>query len=105
MYNGMPFGLRNAGATYQRMMNKVFHPEIGDMLEVYMDDIILKSVEEHYHKDHMEMVFARVRQYNMNPKKCTSGIKPWIFLGFYLTERGIEANPNKFRAVLEMEAS
>ncbi|MCI66685.1 polyprotein, partial [Trifolium medium] len=45
-YNGMPFGLKNAGATYQRMMNKVFQGEIGDMLEVYMDDMIVKSHEE-----------------------------------------------------------
>lgn len=46
MYYAMPFGLQNAGATYQRMMNKVFEKEIGDMLEVYMDDMIVKSAQE-----------------------------------------------------------
>ncbi|MCI62359.1 hypothetical protein A2U01_0083616, partial [Trifolium medium] len=52
-YNVMPFGLKNAGATYQRMMNKVFRGEIGDMLEVYIDDMIVKSREEIDHTSHL----------------------------------------------------
>ncbi|CAJ2637946.1 unnamed protein product [Trifolium pratense] len=102
-YNVMPFGLKNAGATYQRMMNKVFNNEIGDMLEVYMDDMIVKSEEEVDHTAHLKKVFDQARKYNMrfNPEKCTFGVKAGKFLGFYLTERGIEANPDKCRAFFE----
>ncbi|GAU31790.1 hypothetical protein TSUD_22360 [Trifolium subterraneum] len=64
-YNVMPFGLKNAGATYQRMMNKVFHNEIGDMLEVYMDDMIVKSEDEIDHTIHLKRVFDQARKFNM----------------------------------------
>ncbi|GAU44282.1 hypothetical protein TSUD_371820 [Trifolium subterraneum] len=102
-YNVMPFGLKNVGATYQRMMNKVFRGEIGDMLEVYMDDMIVKSHEEVDHTIHLQKVFEQARKVNMkfNPEKCTFGIRAGKFLGFYLTERGIEANPDKCRAFTE----
>ncbi|GAU40178.1 hypothetical protein TSUD_292830 [Trifolium subterraneum] len=102
-YKVMPFGLKNAGATYQRMMNKVFHNEIGDMLEVYMDDMIVKSEEEIDHTVHLKRVFHQARKFNMrfNPEKCTFGVKAGKFLGFYLTERGIEANPDKCRAFFD----
>ncbi|GAU44610.1 hypothetical protein TSUD_241030 [Trifolium subterraneum] len=102
-YNVMPFGLKNAGATYQRMMNKVFRGEIGDMLEVYMDDMIVKSHEELHHTIHLQKVFQQARKVNMrfNPEKCTFGILAGKFLDFYLTERGIEANPDKCRAFTE----
>ncbi|GAU47395.1 hypothetical protein TSUD_372840 [Trifolium subterraneum] len=102
-YNVMPFGLKNAGATYQRMMNKVFHNEIGDMLEVYMDDMIVKSEDEIDHTLHLKRVFGQARKFNMrfNPEKCTFGVKAEKFLGFYLTERGIEANPDKCRAFFD----
>ncbi|GAU44722.1 hypothetical protein TSUD_88060 [Trifolium subterraneum] len=102
-YNVMPFGLKNAGATYQRMMNKVFRGEIGDMLEVYMNDMIVKSHEEVDHTIHLQKVFEQARKVNMrfNPEKCTFGIRAGKFFGFYLTERGIEANPDKCRAFTE----
>ncbi|GAU45897.1 hypothetical protein TSUD_24990 [Trifolium subterraneum] len=102
-YNVMSFGLKNAGATYQRMMNKVFHNEIGDMLEVYMDDMIVKSEEEIDHTVHLKRVFDQARKFNMrfNSEKCTFGVKAGKFLGFNLTERGIEANPDKCRAFFD----
>ncbi|GAU32292.1 hypothetical protein TSUD_63090 [Trifolium subterraneum] len=92
-----------SGATYQRMMNKVFHNEIGDMLEVYMDDMIVKSKEEIDHTVHLKRVFDQARKFNMrfNPEKCMFGVKAGKFLGFYLTERGIEANPDKCRAFFD----
>ncbi|GAU43618.1 hypothetical protein TSUD_185110 [Trifolium subterraneum] len=101
--NVMPFGLKNTGATYQRMMNKAFHNEIGDMLEVYMDDMIVKSEEEIDHTVHLKRVFDQARKFNMrfNPEKCKFGVKAGKFLGFYLTERGIEANPYKCRAFFD----
>ncbi|CAJ2662240.1 unnamed protein product [Trifolium pratense] len=103
-YKVMPFGLKNAGATYQRMMNKVFRGQIGDMLEVYMDDMIVKSPEELDHVVHLRKVFEQARKHNMrfNPEKCTFGVRAGKFLGFYLTERGIEANPDKCRVFAEL---
>ena len=93
--NVILFGLKNVGATYQWTMNKVFHNQIGDMLEVYMDDLIVKSRADTDHATHLREVLAQARQCKMrfNPKKCTFGVKPGKFLGFYLTERGIEVNP------------
>src|ERR1051325_11663294 len=96
-YNVIPFGLKNVGATYQRMINKVFKGEIGDMLEVYMDDMIMKSQEEVHHALHLRKVFDQSIRVKMrvNPEKCTFGVRAGKFLGFYLTESGIEANPDK----------
>jgi len=100
-YNLMSFGLRNAGATYQRMMNKVYDKAfMGDILEVYMDDMIVKSQQEVDHATHLKRVFEQTCKYNMrlNPEKCTFGVQAGKFLGFYLTERGIEANLDKCQA-------
>jgi len=104
-YNVMPFGLRNAGATYQRMMNKAYDKALlGDILEVYMDEMIVKSQQEINHATHLKRVFEQTRKYNMrrNPEKCTFGVQAGKFLGFYPTERGIEANPNKCQAFTKL---
>ena len=99
-YNVIPSSLKNAGATYQRMMNKVFCNQIRDMLEVYMDDMIVKSRVDTDHVAHLREVFAQAIQCKIrfNPEKCVFGVKAGKFLGFYLTEQGIKANPDKFRA-------
>ena len=80
-------------------MNKVFRNEIGDKLEVYMDDLIIKSRVDTDRAAHLRKVFAQARQCRMrfNPKKCTFGVKAGKFLDFYLTEQGIKANPDKCR--------
>jgi len=92
-YRVMPFGLRNVGAIYQCMMNKV-----------YMDDMIVKSKEETDHAAHLKRVFEQARKYNtrLNPEKCTFVVQAGKFLDFYLTERGNEANPDKCRALTEL---
>ena len=80
------------------MMNKVYDKKLlGDILEVYIYDIIVKSQQEVDHAAHLKRVLEQTRKYNMrlNPEKCTFGIQAGKFLGFYLTERGIEANPDK----------
>jgi len=65
-YNAMHFGLRNAGSTYQRMMNKIYDKELlGDILEVYMDNMIVKSQKEVDHAAHLKRVFEQTRKYNM----------------------------------------
>src|SRR3954467_15420540 len=76
-YNVMPFGLKNVGSTYQRMMNKVFQAEIDDMLEVYMEDMIVKSQKETDHAAQLKKVFEQARKCKMifNPEKCTFGVR------------------------------
>jgi len=105
-YKVMPFGLKNAGATYQRLMDKVFKDQIGKNMEVYADDIVVKSGEVEKHLRDLEEVFARIREYNirLNPEKCVFGVKGGKFLGFMLTNRGIEANPDKCEAIMKMES-
>lgn len=104
-YNVMPFALRNTGAIFLRMMNKVYDKELlGYILEVYMDDMIVKSQQEVDHASNLKRVFEQTWKYNMrlNPEKCTFGVQACKFLGFYLTERGIEANPNKCQTFMEI---
>lgn len=88
------------------MINKVFKSQIGRMLEVYMDDMIVKTKTDVDHIADLAEIFGEVRKHNMrhNPEKCTFGMRVGKFLGFYLTERGIEANPNTFRAATKIRA-
>ncbi|XP_025640864.1 uncharacterized protein [Arachis hypogaea] len=103
-YKVMPFGLKNAGATYQRLMDKVFQQQIGRNMEVYVDDMVAKTPSQGSHCDDLVEIFRQLRAYNMrlNPDKCAFGVQGGKFLGFMLTSRGIEANPEKCRAVLNM---
>ncbi|XP_061372972.1 uncharacterized protein LOC133315385 [Gastrolobium bilobum] len=99
-YTMMPFGLKNAGATYQRMMNEVFRDLISNCIEVYIDDMIAKSRTPCQHLTDLQGVFDRLRKFNMrlNPSKCAFGVLAGKFLGFMLTERGIEVNPDKCKS-------
>ncbi|XP_025680543.1 uncharacterized protein [Arachis hypogaea] len=98
-YRVMPFGLKNAGATYQRLMDKVFHHQIGRNMEIYVDDMVAKTTKEKSHCEDLSEIFRQIRAYNMrlNPEKCAFGVKGGKFLGFKLTSRGIEANPKSVR--------
>uniref|UniRef100_A0A2N9F1K7 Uncharacterized protein n=1 Tax=Fagus sylvatica TaxID=28930 RepID=A0A2N9F1K7_FAGSY len=104
-YKVMPFGLKNAGATYQRLMNRMFHDQIGRNVEVYIDDMLVKSKEEDDHLDDLRETFQTLRKYQMklNPSKCAFGVYSRKFLGFMVSQRGIEANPDKIKAILEMQ--
>ncbi|XP_057760155.1 uncharacterized protein LOC130980501 [Arachis stenosperma] len=103
-YRVMPFGLKNAGATYQRLMDKVFRHQIGRNIEIYVDDMVAKSTKDRSHCDDLKEIFEQIRAYNMrlNPEKCAFGVQGGKFLGFMLTSRGIEANPEKCKAILNM---
>ena len=103
-YRVMPFGLKSAGATYQRLVNQMFKKQIGKNVEVYVDDMLVKSREEENHLDDLRKTFNTLKQYNMklNPSKCAFGVSSGKFLGFIVSQRGIEANPEKVRAILEM---
>ena len=101
----MPFGLKNAGATYQRLMNKMFARQLGRNVQVYVDDMLVKSVRENDHLSDLQETFDTLRSYNMklNPSKCVFGVTAGKFLGFIVSQRGIEVNPEKVRAIMELE--
>ena len=100
----MPFRLKNVGATYQMFVNKMFSKQIERNMEVYVDDMLVKSKEELACLDDLQETFATLRQYQMklNPSKCVFKVASGKFLGFMVSQRGIEANSEKVRAILDM---
>ena len=105
-YNVMSFGLKNAGATYQRLVTKMFRPLLGKTMEVYIDDMMLKSKERPNYAEHFQEAFELLRACGMklNPSKCFFGVSAGRFLGFMVTRRGIEANPAQLKSILESSA-
>ena len=83
-YNVMPFGLRNAGATYQRMVTKIFRSLMGKTMEFYIDNMLVKSKERPDHTQYLQETFELLRTYGMklNPLKCAFGVNSGKFLGF-----------------------
>ena len=75
-YRVMPFGLKNAGATYQRLVNRMFHKQIGTTMEVYIDDMLVKSIIAELHIAHLSEAFQILGEYNMklNLAKCAFGV-------------------------------
>ncbi|GJX44771.1 reverse transcriptase domain-containing protein [Tanacetum coccineum] len=107
-YTKMPFGLRNAGATYQRLVDKTFHGQIGRNLEVYVTVMIwyIKSRTEDEVVRDIEETFKTLRKINMklNPKKCTFGVEEGMFLGYQVNTKGIKICPDKVDAVLSLQS-
>ncbi|PKI58431.1 hypothetical protein CRG98_021189 [Punica granatum] len=103
-YRVMPFGLKNAGATYRRVMVTLFHDMMHKEIEVYVDDMIAKSREGEDHLVNLERLFDRLEKYKLrlNPAKCTFGAKSGKLLGFVVSERGIEVDPDKVKAIREL---
>ena len=86
-YKVMSFRLKNAEATYQRLANHMFRPQIGRNVEVYMDDMLVKSVKETRHLDDLQKTFNTLRRYKMklNPRKCAFGVASRKFHGFMVS--------------------
>jgi len=103
-YKVMSFGLKNARATYQRAMVTLFHDMIYKEIEVYVDDMIAKSRSEEEHHVNLRKLFERLRKFKLrlNPAKCTFGVRSEKLLGFIVSQRGIEVDLDKVRAILEM---
>ena len=103
-YKTMPFGLRNTGATYQRCMTQVFGKHIGQIVEAYVDDIVVKSRKASNLIDDLEIAFKCLREkgIKLNPEKCVFGVPRGMLLGFIVSKRGIEANPEKISVVTNM---
>ncbi|KAM1118524.1 hypothetical protein ACFX1X_043275 [Malus domestica] len=104
-YKAMPFGLKNAGATYQRLVNSMFAEQIGKSMKVYVDDMLVKSKHAEQHITNLSETFTILKRYQMrlNPNKCAFGVGSGKFLGFMISQRGIEANPEKIKAILDMK--
>nr|GEW20702.1 reverse transcriptase domain-containing protein [Tanacetum cinerariifolium] len=103
-YTKMPFGLKNAGATYQRLMDKAFDSQIGRNIEVYIDDLVVKSYIEAEMLRDIDETFRTLRKINMklNPKKCTFGVAEGVFLGYVVTLDWIKSCPDKTAVVLQL---
>jgi hypothetical protein len=101
----MPFGLKNVGATYQRAINLIFHDFIEIFMQVYIDDIVIKSASKDDHLGHLKKSFERTRKcgLKMNPLKCAFGVHAGDFLGFVVHKKGIEINQNKTKAIMETQ--
>jgi len=104
-YKVIPFGLKNAGATYQRLMDRVLAPMIG-WVQAYVDDMVVTSQQREQHVANLGELFTTIVKYRLklNPEKCVFGVKAGKFLGFLLTERGIEANPEKCDVIIAMRS-
>jgi hypothetical protein len=100
-YKVMPFDLKNAGATYQRAMMALFHDMMHKEIEVYVDDMIAKSKKGEDHVKVLRKLFERLRKYELklNPAKCSFGVKFEKLLGFMVSNRGIEVDHDKVRAI------
>nr|GEX40211.1 reverse transcriptase domain-containing protein [Tanacetum cinerariifolium] len=103
-YTKMPFGLKNSGATYQRLMDKAFESQMGRNIEVYVDDLVVKSHTEAEIVRDIEETFQTLRKINMklNPKKCSFVLAEGVFLGYVITPEGINPCPDKTTAVLQL---
>ncbi|MBK5591064.1 RNA-directed DNA polymerase, partial [Salmonella enterica subsp. enterica serovar Typhi] len=100
----MPFGLKNAGATFQRLVNKIFKKQLGRNMEAYVDDLLVKSKDESAYLHDLRETLETLVQYKLrlNPKKCIFGATSGKFLGYMVSEGGISVNPKKVEAILQM---
>ena len=100
----MPFGLKNAGATYQRMATALLHDIMPNEVDVYVDDMIVKSKDREGHIANLRKLFKRIKKYRLrlNPQKCNFGVTTRKLLGFLVSDKGIEVDPSKIKGILDM---
>ena len=105
-YKLMPFGLKNVGSTYQRMMTRMFEPQLGKNIEIYIDDMVLKSKLESEHVSNLGNIFEILRKHKLhfNASKCSFGVGSGKFLGYMVTHHGIEVNPDQIKAINNLQA-
>ena len=100
----MSFGLKNARVIYQRMARALLYDMMHNEVEVYVDGTIVKSKDRESHTVNLRKFFERIKEYRLrlNPQKCTFGVIAGKLLGFLVSDRGIEVNPSKIKAILKM---
>ena len=101
----MPFGLKNAGSTCQKMMTKMFEPQLVKSIEVYIEDMVVKSKVVSEHVGDIGNIFEIMRKHklHLNASKCFFGIGSDKFLGYMVTHRGIEVKPNQVKAINSLQ--
>ena len=104
-YKVMPFGLKNAGSTYQRMMTKMFESQMGKNIEVYIDNMVVKSKIVSKHIGDLTNIFEILRGHKLrlNASKCSFGVGSSKFLSYMMTHRGIEVNPDQVKAINSLQ--
>ena len=102
----MPFGLKNAGSTFARVVHVAFEPQIHRNVEAYMDDIVVKSKDKATLIQDLDETVANLRKINLklNPEKCVFGVPSGKLLRFFVSQQVIEANPDKIKAIEQIEA-
>ena len=105
-HNVMPLRLENVRATYQRLVSKIFRPLLGNTMEAYINDMLVKSRERFDHIQHLQEAFELLQRYDMklNPLKCVFRVSLGKFLGFMVIQRGIEANPVQLKAIIDSQS-
>ena len=100
-YKVMPFSLKKAGSTYQRMMTRMFESQLRKSIEAYIDDMVVKSKVASKHVRDLRDIFGILKRHKLrlNASKCSSGVGLGKFLGYRVTHRGIEVNPDQIRVV------
>ena len=100
----MPFGLKNVGVAYQRMAMALLHDMMHKKVEVYVDVMIVNSKDRECHITNVRKLFERIKEYRLrlNPQKCTFGVNAGILLGFLVSDKGIEVDPSKIKAILDI---
>ena len=101
----MSFALKNAGSTYQRMITRMFEPQLGKNIEIYIDDIVVKSKVVSEHLGDLRNIFEILRKHKLclNASKCSFGVGSGKFLGYMITHRGIEVNPDQVKAINNLQ--
>ena len=104
-YKVMSFGLKNTGSTSQRMMTRMFEPQLGKNIEIYVDDMVVKSKVVFGHLGDLSGIFDVMRRHKLrlNASKCFFGVGSGKFLGYMVTYRGIEVNPNQIKAINDLK--
>ena len=100
-YKVMPFGLKNVGSTYQKMMTRMFESQLGKNIKIYIDDMVVKSKMVSEHVGDLRVIFKILRKYKLrlNASKCSFGVGSGKFLGYMVIYRGIEVNPDQIKAI------
>jgi hypothetical protein len=101
----MTFGLKNSSATYQGVMSLIFHDLLGIVLDIYIDDVIVKSVSMNNHLADLRLSLERMRWYGlkMNPLKCAFSVLAGKFLRFIIHEHGTEIDPAKIESINKVQ--
>ena len=101
----MSFALKNAGSTYQRMITRMFEPQLGKNIEIYIDDIVVKSKVVSEHLGDLRNIFEILRKHKLclNASKCSFGVGSGKFLSYMITHHGIEVNPDQVKAINSLQ--